>query len=486
MLPIDRALLAIGEPSCGIETNTLTLDSRAIAPGTAFIAIKGHQLDASRFIDSALASGASLVLVDSQCEYLPERENVLVIDGLANQLSLFASAFYNKPSTQFKLVGVTGTNGKSTVTSMIANLAIAAEQKTGVIGTLGWGQTHDLTPLANTTPSAIELQHLFSQMRDYELVAMEVSSHGLVQGRVEHSEFDIAVFTNLSRDHLDYHGTMHAYGEAKLTLLTAFSTKCNVVNFDDAKVKQWLAENRIPNPVVFGENLPTDISYPFVSFDNAIYSKQGLKCQIRSSWGVSEITLPLFGKFNLYNLTAALATLLNLAYDFDWLIDKIEQLDAVVGRMQAFSADNYPTCIVDYAHTPDALEQALVALSHHVGNNITCVFGCGGDRDKGKRPLMAQIAEKYAKNVVVTNDNPRTENAETIAADILTGFKSPEKAVVELDRFTAIKLAITSTSPDGIVLIAGKGHEDYQIIGANTVHFSDSVAAQQILKGENA
>jgi UDP-N-acetylmuramoyl-L-alanyl-D-glutamate--2,6-diaminopimelate ligase len=213
---------------------------------------------------------------------------------------------------------------------------------------------------------------------------------------------------------------------------------------------------------------------------------QGLKCLIRSCWGERQITLPLFGKFNLYNLTAALATLLNLAYDFDWLIDKIEQLDAVVGRMQAFSADNYPTCIVDYAHTPDALEQALVALSHHVGNNITCVFGCGGDRDKGKRPLMAQIAEKYANRVVVTNDNPRTENAEAIAADILTGFQSPEKAVVELDRFAAIKLAITSTSPDGIVLIAGKGHEDYQIIGTNTVHFSDSLAAQQILKGENA
>ena len=486
MLPIDRALLAIGEPSCGIETNTLTLDSRAIAPGTAFIAIKGHQLDASRFIDSALASGASLVLVDSQCEYLPERENVLVIDGLANKLSLFASAFYNKPSAQFKLVAVTGTNGKSTVTSMIANLANAPEQKTGVIGTLGWGQTHALTALANTTPSAIELQHLFAQMRDYELVAMEVSSHGLVQGRVDDSEFDIAVFTNLSRDHLDYHGTMHAYGEAKLTLLTAFSTKCNVVNFDDAQVKQWLVEKKIPNPVVFGENVPSDNSYPFVSFDNATYSKQGLKCLIRSSWGERQITLPLFGKFNLYNLTAALATLLNLAYDFDWLIDKIEQLDAVVGRMQAFSADNYPTCIVDYAHTPDALEQALVALSHHVGNNITCVFGCGGDRDKGKRPLMAQIAEKYANRVVVTNDNPRTENAEAIAADILTGFQSPEKAVVELDRFAAIKLAITSTSPDGIVLIAGKGHEDYQIIGTNTVHFSDSLAAQQILKGENA
>lgn len=486
MLPIDRALLAIGEPSCGIKTHKLTLDSRAIAPGTAFIAIKGHQLDGSRFIDNALAAGAALVLVDSECQYQPNRANVHVIDGLANKLSLFASAFYGEPSTQFRLVGVTGTNGKSTVTSMIANLASAPEQKTGVIGTLGWGQTEKLTPLANTTPSAIDLQDLFWQMRDYELVAMEVSSHGLVQQRVAHSAFDIAVFTNLSRDHLDYHGTMLAYGEAKLSLLTNFSTKCNVVNFDDSQVKQWLAEGRIPNPVLFGENLPTDISYPFVSFDNAKYSKQGLCCDIRSSWGSQKVTVPLFGKFNLYNLTAALATLLNLTYDFNWLIDKIDQLDAVVGRMQAFSADNKPTCIVDYAHTPDALEQALIALSEHVGSNITCVFGCGGDRDKGKRPLMAQIAEKYANKVIVTNDNPRTEDEKAITADILAGFAAAERAVVEHDRYQAIAHAIATTSADGIVLIAGKGHEDYQIIGTNTLYFSDSLVAQQILKGESA
>ena len=486
MLPIDKALDAVGAPHCGLKISNLTLDSRAIVPGTAFIAIKGHQLDGSHFIESALENGAALVIVDAACEHKIERDNVIVVDGLAEQLSTLAATFYAEPSKQFKLIGVTGTNGKSTVTNMIASLAANAESKAGVIGTLGWGETTTLTPLSNTTPSAVELQSLFSQMRDFSLVAMEVSSHGLVQGRVEQSHFDIGVFTNLSRDHLDYHGTMEEYANAKLTLLTAFQNKANIVNYDDEVVKSWLWDNKIPNPVCFGESLPEDIAHPFVSFDNARYSVTGLICNLRTSWGSAEIKLPLYGKFNLYNMAAALAALLNLAYDFDSLIDKIAHLDAVVGRMQAFSADNYPTCIVDYAHTPDALEQALKALSAHVKSNITCVFGCGGDRDKGKRPLMAQVAEQHANLVVVTNDNPRTESDTEIAKNILQGFVKPESVLIELDRAKAIELAIKSTSKDGIVLIAGKGHEDYQILGNNTIYFSDSQVAQQILKGDGS
>jgi UDP-N-acetylmuramoyl-L-alanyl-D-glutamate--2,6-diaminopimelate ligase len=367
---------------------------------------------------------------------------------------------------------------------MIADLASSERCKTGVIGTLGWGETAHLSPLANTTPSAVELQSLFNQMRDYGLVAMEVSSHGLVQGRVEQCEFDVAVFTNLSRDHLDYHGTMQAYGEAKLTLLSEFATTANIVNYDDRVVQNWLKEKKIPNPVCFGEELPSDLDYPYISFDKARYISSGLSCKLRTSWGNADITLPLFGKFNLYNLTAALGVLLNLAYDFDWLVDKIAQLNAVVGRMQAFSADNHPTCIVDYAHTPDALKQALEALSLHVGTNITCVFGCGGDRDKGKRAQMATVAEQYANLIIVTNDNPRTEAEQLIVDDIIQGFTHPGSVLVEYDRAKAIKLAIEQTTCDGIILIAGKGHEDYQIIGAEKVFFSDSLVAQQILKGE--
>lgn len=484
MLPIDKALAAIGASSCGIAVNTLTLDSRAIAPGSAFIAIKGHQLDGSCYIESAINNGAELVLVDSLCEHQPKRDNVIVVNQLADQLSILASVFYNYPSRKFKLVGVTGTNGKSTVTSMIADLASSERCKAGVIGTLGWGDTAHLSPLANTTPSAVELQNLFSQMRNYSLVAMEVSSHGLVQKRVDQTDFDVAVFTNLSRDHLDYHGTMQAYGEAKLTLLTEFSTTANIVNYDDPVVREWLLEDKITNPVCFGEDLPKELIYPYISFDKARYNSSGLSCELRTSWGNAAVTLPLFGKFNLYNLAAALGALLNLAYDFDWLIDKIGQLNAVVGRMQAFSADHHPTCIVDYAHTPDALKQALEALSLHVSTNITCVFGCGGDRDKGKRALMADVAEQYADLIIVTNDNPRTEAEENIVNDILKGFKYSEAILVEYDRAQAIKLAIEQTANDGIILIAGKGHEDYQIYGTEKVFFSDSLVAQQILKGE--
>ena len=485
MLPIDRALTAIGEPICNQEITQLTLDSRAIAPGAAFIAIKGHQLDGSQFIGQALEKGASLVLVDEDCKHRPNLANVQVVNNLAEKLSTFASTFYNFPSSQFSLIGITGTNGKSTVASMIANLGVEKDIKTGVIGTLGYGQTEHLTPLANTTPSCVELQRLFSEMADYQLVAMEVSSHGLEQKRVANTEFDVTVFTNLSRDHLDYHGTMQAYADEKLKLFTEFNVKSSVINADDPVAQEWLERGLITSPTLYGENIKSDVANPFISFENLVFTQSGIKCRLKSTWGDAEISLPLFGKFNLYNLAAALGVLLNLSYDFDYLIDKISHLDAVVGRMQAFSAEKQPTCIIDYAHTPDALEQALIALSQHVGTNITCVFGCGGDRDKGKRALMANIAERYSERVIVTNDNPRTESQQEIVEDILKGFGSAEAVHIEYDRAKAIALAIELTPADGIVLIAGKGHEDYQIIGNETLYFSDQKVAQEILRGKN-
>ena len=461
----------------------LTLDSRAAMPGSAFIAIKGHALNGAQFIASALENGASLVLVDSACQYQTENENVFQVEKLADKLAKVASVFYGKPSEQFNLVGVTGTNGKSTVANMLAYLSNACAKPASVIGTLGYGQPDSLTPLANTTPSAIELQHIFSEFVAHSsLVAMEVSSHGLMQNRVAECDFDVAIFTNLSRDHLDYHGTMQAYADAKKQLFTDYSASHCVINIDDDIGRLWLTQNILQNPIVYGHQICSQGFDNYVSIEEVDYLPQGMKARFATSWGNADLFIPLFGLFNLYNLAAAMSALLALDYSFADLVNSIKNLTPVAGRMEPFTGNGHPTCIVDYAHTPDALAQALKSLSSHTPNGITCVFGCGGDRDQGKRPMMAKAAQKYATRIVVTNDNPRNEDEQQICNDIIAGFENVEP-IIELNRKKAIEQAIEITPIDGVVLIAGKGHEDYQIIAGQTLKFSDRDVVKNKLEG---
>lgn len=462
----------------------LRLDSRDVTPGDVFVAIKGHQLDGGQFIDKAIANGAVAVIADRLCEFECDFEPLYLISDLNKKLPALASHFYQQPSKQLDVVGVTGTNGKSTTTAMIAHLAKFCDTQSAIIGTLGYGQPESLTELINTTPSCVDLQRILAQLAtdNNKLVAMEVSSHGLVQQRVAKTHFKAAVFTNLSRDHLDYHGDMASYADAKLMLMRDFDAQLVVLNQDDNQVEQWLEQYDFNNLVCYGHKNLQPKGAKFVYFTDVSYHKTGISAQLTTSWGDIAITCPLFGEFNLYNLAAAIATLLGLGYPLDQLAAGCASLQPVAGRMQAFSAPNQPTCIVDYAHTPDALALALQALQQHVPGGVNCVFGCGGDRDKGKRPMMAQAAEQNADKVIITSDNPRSEEPWQIIKDVAAGLSQPDRAHLEADRAHAIAFAIDNANANDVVLIAGKGHEDYQIIGTQRIDFCDRKFVQQHLQ----
>ncbi|QPB84675.1 UDP-N-acetylmuramoyl-L-alanyl-D-glutamate--2,6-diaminopimelate ligase [Pseudoalteromonas rubra] len=488
---LSQALAYIGVSYPATVINELRLDSREVGPGDCFIALRGHQQDGGYFVAAALSRGAALVLADANCVVDVEDTRVLQISGLAAKVAKLAALFYGEPSHAMTLVGVTGTNGKSTTTAMIAHLASVCGLPGAVIGTLGYGAPDLLTPLNNTTPSHVDLQRILNELRhSYQLAAMEVSSHGLVQGRVAQCQFDVAVFTNLSRDHLDYHGTMENYAEAKLQLFSHCEPNFGVVNIDDPWAQRWLQASKIANPVGFGRKPADDqlheTLHQFVYFSEAQFNSQGIHCRFHTSWGDAEIRTPLFGEFNLYNLSAAFAVLLTQGIPLTQLIEGAAKLQPVTGRMQAIEVAGKPTCVVDYAHTPDALALALQALQQHVPGKVTCVFGCGGERDKGKRALMAQAAERYADTVVITSDNPRGEDPLAIINDIKAGLSKPEYALCQPDRATAIREAIQGADQHSVILIAGKGHEDYQIIGNQRLAFSDISWAQTILSGESA
>jgi UDP-N-acetylmuramoyl-L-alanyl-D-glutamate--2,6-diaminopimelate ligase len=463
--------------------NHLRLDSRDVNPGDVFVAIKGHALDGGQFIAKAIEKGAVAVIADRLCEFDVAFEPLYLVSELDKKLAELASRFYDKPSHNLDLIGVTGTNGKSTTTAMIAHLAQYCNTQSAIIGTLGFGHPDNLTPLINTTPSAVDLQHILSDLHqaDKKLVAMEVSSHGLVQHRVAQCQFKAAVFTNLSRDHLDYHGDMASYGDAKLMLFRDFDPQLVVLNQDDNQAGQWLEKYDFNNLICYGRKNLAPKNAQYVYFSDVDYSAEGISAQLSTSWGDIKVKSPLFGEFNLYNLTAALATLLGLGYPLEQLIAGCQQLQPVAGRMQAFSVAGKPTCVVDYAHTPEALALALQALQKHVPGGVSCVFGCGGDRDKGKRVLMAQAAEKNANKVIITSDNPRSEDPNVIIAEVASGLAAPQSAHLEADRASAISYAINNAASNEVVLIAGKGHEDYQIIGDERIDFCDRQFVQEQL-----
>ncbi|AOT09746.1 UDP-N-acetylmuramoyl-L-alanyl-D-glutamate--2,6-diaminopimelate ligase [Pseudoalteromonas luteoviolacea] len=487
MRDLAEVLKSFGVVSPKVFINALRLDSREVSDGDCFIAISGHQLDGTQFISKAIKQGAACVLVDEQAEVQSLEVPLIRITDLKKHLPSIAAQFYQYPSADMAVVGVTGTNGKSTTTAMIASLASYCGTPSAVIGTLGYGAPDELTPLNNTTPSSVSLQQIFSDLKtDFHQIAMEVSSHGIVQGRTAQVDFDVAVFTNLSRDHLDYHGDMASYAQAKKRLFTQSAAQFKVLNIDDKYARQWLSELPIEDCVVYGEKPDSHAYQCYVFFHHVVCEQNGLSLKLNTSWGDVEITTKLYGLFNVYNLAAAIAALLVQGYQLTKLQAGTAQLEQVDGRMEAFSSPGFPTCIVDYAHTPEALELALKALQQHVPGKVSCVFGCGGDRDKGKRPLMARAAERFADTVVITSDNPRSEDPNIIIDDIKAGLSEPEYAVSQPDREQAIRYAINHADQDSVVLIAGKGHEDYQIIGNQTLSFCDRSLVKLILQGESA
>ena len=484
------ALLGLDAPQLEpIQLSEMTLDSRSAKHGCLFVAIKGHTVDGRQFIPNAIAQGAAAVLAesDNQAEHLHwhMEQNVPVISyfALSEHLSEIADVFYHQPSQHLTLVGVTGTNGKTTIAQLLAQWTQILGKTPAVMGTIGNGLFGKVQPASNTTGSAIEVQSSLASFvaQGADFAAIEVSSHGLVQKRIEALHFAAAIFTNLSRDHLDYHGTMEEYANAKKRLFTELVSQHQIINADDKVGSQWLAE--MPEAVAVSCNPDYQPSHKsWLKLTALAFSNKGAEIEFASSWGNGKLESHLIGAFNVSNLLVVMATLLALGYPLEQLTATVSQLTGVCGRMEMLTAEGKPTAIVDYAHTPDALEKALDAARIHCHGKLWCIFGCGGDRDNGKRPMMAQIAEKMAEQVIVTDDNPRTEDADKIFAHIKAGFQQPERVQFIHQRQQAIQAAMESADKNDVILIAGKGHEDYQIIGTEKLHCSDQETVKQYLK----
>jgi UDP-N-acetylmuramoyl-L-alanyl-D-glutamate--2,6-diaminopimelate ligase len=464
----------------------LILDSRRIKSGDTFVAIVGHQADGRRFIESAVEQGANLVLAQADHVhshgYAKQHGTtwVLYLDALNNHLSELAGRLYRHPSRQHHLIGVTGTNGKTTISHLTAQWLTLLGKKAAVMGTTGNGFPPFLQPADNTTGSAIEIQKTLSEFvqKNADYTAMEVSSHGLVQGRVRALHFDIGIFSNLSRDHLDYHGDMSTYGEAKKLLFRTHQCQQVIINADDAVGKAWLLE--FENAI--GVSLKNAIQDRQSIWATAVqYTEGGITLAFDGSWGKGCISVPLIGAFNASNVLLTLASLLALGIDKQHLIETAPKLRPVIGRMELFHVPHRAKIVVDYAHTPDALEKALSALRVHCQGELWVIFGCGGDRDKGKRPMMANIAQQYADYIVLTDDNPRSENPQRIIRDIQAGLKNPASTWTEHERQKAIELALSRSAPQDIILVAGKGHEDYQVMAEGAIYYSDRDVVRRLL-----
>ncbi|OAD19372.1 UDP-N-acetylmuramoylalanyl-D-glutamate--2,6-diaminopimelate ligase [Candidatus Thiomargarita nelsonii] len=454
----------------------LALDSRSVRPGEVFLALAGTQAHGEIYIESALQKGAIAVLKEAPVagiEKLPGDIPCISLPNLSQQLGDIAARFYGNPSRNMHIIGVTGTNGKTSVTHAIAYL-LQAYAPCGLFGTLGYGIYGALQPGLHTTPDAIHLQALLAQLRSQNVsqVVMEVSSHALAQGRVNGISFESAVLTNLSRDHLDYHQTMTAYGDAKRRLFAMPHLKNAVINLDDAFGQSVLA-NLTVTPFTYSlHNKAAD-----VYAEIRAYNIDGCRLNIHSRWGEGELQSPWFGQFNVSNVLAALTVLLSMGFLLPQLLSQLANLPSVPGRMERFG--QAPTVIIDYAHTPDALEKTLLALREHLKGKMWCVFGCGGSRDRGKRRLMGEVAQAYADKVIITDDNPRHEASQAIIDDILQGC--PEPAAVIPDRQQAIGYALEQAMVGDVVLIAGKGHEDYQEVGVQRLAFSDRAVVSELL-----
>ncbi len=476
-----------------LSVGPLRLDSREIETGDTFVAISGFQLDGRDFIESAVQNGAELILAEAEensswIEKFSEsiNEKIIWIEDLKSQLSLVAANFYGHPSHALKVIGVTGTNGKTSCSYLVAKTLQQLHFECFLLGTLGVGQSGNLQTSNNTTADAITMQKVLAQAvsAGAQFASMEVSSHGLHQGRANAVEFDTALFTNLTRDHLDYHGSMEDYGKAKRRLFLSEDLKNAVINMDDRfgrklakdeaiEATKWLVTTQLPTS---GSNLNR-----WIWAENIDYSLHGIHAKVYTPWGSGELESSLIGEFNLSNLLMVIASLGHVFKDVAPVLNALRNVKAAPGRMQQIGTKSTPLAIVDYAHTPDALEKTLLTIREHCVGMIWCIFGCGGDRDPGKRPLMAKIAEKLANRVIVTNDNPRTESETQIRDDIFAGFKRPEKAVFIQDRSEAIRQILLKAQVGDAVLIAGKGHEDYQIIGKEKFHLSDIEIAEAVI-----
>jgi len=491
------SLFNVTLPKCDPQIMDITLDSRKVAAGSLFIAVPGYAVDGRDFISAAINAGAAAVFAEANrstalfCEY---RSNIPVVNipELGKRVSELAGLFFKHPSKQLKVIAVTGTNGKTTCAHLLLQLFQLLGERAATIGTIGYGT--DLSSLSSTgltTPDAIECQRILASfaVQKVRFVSMEVSSHAIAQSRVRGVQFESAIFTNLTRDHLDFHGSMEAYAAEKLRLFKEWDLMSAVVNLDDKYSETFLQTVLSKGVPVTGYGQYSShhsvANIDTVLADAAVFSMDGLSCLLRVSQQQLPLDAPLLGRFNLYNLLAVIAAVRHMKYPLTTIVQTIRKIRPTSGRMhlvESNAANSDISVCVDYAHTPDALEQALLAAREHTKNQLWVVFGCGGDRDPGKRPLMGEIAVRLADRVVVTSDNPRTEEPGRIIADILTGGGNDSTVTAEENREQAINLAVMGAAPGDLILLAGKGHEDYQILGTEKIPFSDFVVAQKAVQ----
>ena len=459
----------------------LALDSRSVRPGDLFLAVPGAKVDGRAHIADALGRGAAAVAYEVDgATVLPITDVPLIpVKGLVRQLSDIAGRFYGDPSRLLNVVGVTGTNGKTSVTQLVAQALDLLGQRCGLIGTLGTGFYEALQSGRLTTPDPIAVQATLADLKKAgaKAVAMEVSSHALDQGRVAALAFDVAVLTNLSRDHLDYHGSMQAYAAAKAKLFGWTGLRCRVLNLDDAFGSTLAEEGHESRLITYSLLDPAATLY----CREAEFDDHGVRATLVTAQGEHVLRSRLLGRFNLSNVLAAVGTLLALDYPLDDILKVMPQLEGPLGRMQRLGGGKQPLVVVDYAHTPDALDKVLLALRPHAKGELVCLFGCGGDRDRGKRPLMAEVAERLADRVLVTDDNPRSEDPLQIFADIRPGFSAAARVEFVSGRGPAIAQLIAKANADDVIVLAGKGHEDYQEINGQRLAFSDLEEAAKAL-----
>ncbi len=493
-LPAETSMMALLQGMTeaavpDIKVHGLAMDSRQVVEGGLFLACRGGQGHGLDHWQQAVARGASALVWEPAEGYQAVVSDlpVVAVENLSSRVPEIAARFYGHPSRDLFVVGITGTDGKTSCAWLLSQACQKLGEECGYLGTLGYGTPGLLEVASHTTPDPVRLQYWLARMRasGAVAVAMEVSSHALDQGRADGVSFDVAVLTNLGRDHLDYHGDMQRYAAAKWRLFGMPGLPHAVLNGDDATGRAWLGE--LPRGVEgvvfgFGEDL-ADLGVPYVRGLNVECGPQGIRLDIQSSWGDGHMQSPLLGRFNAANLLACLAVLLVRGEVFEEAVQALAAAASVPGRMEMVSLDNgQPLVVVDYAHTPQALTQALqAARAHAAGGRVICVFGCGGERDRGKRPLMGAVAAEAADELIVTDDNPRSEAPADIVAEIIAGIPAGFDYSVEHNRAQAIAQAIETARPGDVVLIAGKGHEDYQLVGSERFSFDDRQVAAAVL-----
>lgn len=468
-----------------IKIEKVEYDSRNVSKNDLFVAIEGEEFDGHDFIPEATEEGAVAVVVEKSRGFFeklkPSLKAEVVVSNTRVALSQISDRFYHFPSKRLKVIGVTGTNGKTTTTYMIKSILEEAKKKVGLIGTIAHIIDQKKIQAFHTTPESLDLHRILYQMVSERIsyVVMEVSSHSLALHRVEDVDFDIGIFTNLTRDHLDFHKTFESYREAKGILFEKLKKddKWAILNRDDPNWEFFESKAKVPKLTYSLKKEGADV-FP-LEFKSEL---SGTKLNLSTPLGEEKINLDVLGKLNLYNALASATCCVALGIDLSTIKKGLESFRDVSGRMERIVLGQKYNVLIDYAHTPDALEKVLEDAKEITKGNLILVFGCGGDRDKGKRPIMGKIASDLADRVIITSDNPRTEDPEAIVQQIYQGTEPKKKVELTVDRKKAIKHALELAKENDTVIIAGKGHEDYQILGKRKIHFSDKEEVKKFFK----